>query len=346
MNIYVNGRFRSHQTTGVQRVAHEITRRLAGNVEVCQPQAKLRGWRGHLWEQTTLPRQTRHGVLWSPCASGPVAGSRQVVTFHDLFVIDSPEWYKKAYAAWYGYATRKLALSAAHIIAVSEYTKSRLVERLAIDPGKITVIHNGVDASLFSATRESAPEVRAALKLPSSKYLLSVGSLEPRKNLRTLLAAWEKIVGELPSDIWLIISGACDENVYRNAGLTKLPDRVFLTGYVPDQYLPGLYASSMGFVYPSLAEGFGLPPLEAMACGVPVLTSNATALPEVCSNAALYFDPTSADDLACNIKLLLSNTNLRQNLSTLGRDRAACFNWERTTDQTLHVLRTIAAGTH
>jgi glycosyltransferase involved in cell wall biosynthesis len=102
----------------------------------------------------------------------------------------------------------------------------------------------------------------------------------------------------------------------------------------------------MGFVYPSLAEGFGLPPLEAMACGAPVLTSNATALPEVCSNAALYFDPTSADDLACNIKLLLSNTNLRQNLSTLGRDRAACFNWERTTDQTLHVLRTIAAGTH
>jgi len=346
MTIYVNGRFRSHQTTGVQRVAHEITRRLAGSVEVCQPQSKLRGWQGHLWEQTVLPRQSRDGVLWSPCASGPVTGKRQVVTFHDLFAVDSPQWYHKAYAAWYGLTLRKLARTATHVIAVSEYTKRRLVERFAVDPARITVIHNGVEAKFFAPSPTAMLEARAALQVPPGRYLLTVGSLEPRKNLQTLMAAWRNVVSELPEDISLIVSGACDENVYKNAGLTQWPARVFLTGYVPDRHLPGLYAGSLGFVYPSLAEGFGLPPLEAMAGGVPVATSNTTALPEVCSSAALYFDPAKATDLARAIKQLVGDQDLRQKLSCRGRERAACFTWERTADHTLTVLRTIAAAAH
>jgi glycosyltransferase involved in cell wall biosynthesis len=346
MNIYVNGRFRSHKVTGVQRVAHEITRRLAGDVEICQPKGQLRGWQGHLWEQTALPLHCRDGVLWSPCASGPVTGGRHVVTFHDLFVVDSPEWYRKAYASWYGFSFRQLAHTADHIIAVSEYTKRRLMERFAVDASKVTVVYNGVDANWFSTSRESAPAARAALHLPSARYLLSVGSFEPRKNLKTLLAAWEMVVGELPSDLWLVVSGSCDENVYQSARLNEWPARVFRTGYVSDESLPGLYAGSLGFVYPSLAEGFGLPPLEAMACGVPVLTSNTTALPEVCSSAALYFDPTNARELAQAIQLLVSNQNLQRKLSILGHERAARFNWERTAEQTLQVLRTIASPAH
>ncbi len=346
MNIYVNGRFRAHRVTGVQRVAHEITRRLANQVEVCQPKRKLSGWQGHLWEQTTLPRQCRQGVLWSPCASGPIHGARQVVTFHDLFAVDSPEWYQKAYASWYGYSLRKLARTAKHIIAVSEYTKGRIMACFGVDPAKITVIHNGVDAAWFNATREAAPAARSALQLPSARYLLSVGSLEPRKNLKTLLKAWKNLVSELPSDLWLVISGACDQNVYRDAGLNELPPRVFLTGYVPDESLPGLYAGSLGFIYPSLAEGFGLPPLEAMACGIPVLTSNTTALPEVCGTAALYFNPADANDLSRSIQLLVREPSLQQKLSCLGRDQAARFNWERTAEQTLGVLRAIAFSTH
>ena len=207
MNIYVNGRFRVHQMTGVQRVAHEITRRLGENVEVCEPPSKLRGWRGHLWEQTTLPRYSRNGVLWSPCASGPVRGPRHVVTFHDLFPIDAPYWYKNAYAAWYGFALRKLALSASHLIAVSEYTRKRLMECFAIDAEKITVIHNGVDERFLQASNESARQAHAALRLPTGKYLLCLGSLEPRKNLKTLLSAWGDVVRQLPSDVWLIVSG-------------------------------------------------------------------------------------------------------------------------------------------
>ena len=346
MNIYVNGRFHAHRVTGVQRVAHEITRRLSGNVEICQPNRKLTGWQGHLWEQTALPRQCRDGVLWSPCASGPITNARHVVTFHDLFAVDSPEWYTAAYAAWYGYTLRKLASTAQHIIAVSEYTKRRLVARFAVDPAKITVIHNGVDAAWFSTPPDAARAARATLRLPPHRYLLSVGSLEPRKNLKTLLTAWKSVVHELPADLWLVISGTRDENVYRNAGLCELPARVFLTGYVPEECLPGLYSGGAGFVYPSLAEGFGLPPLEAMACGLPVLTSNTTALPEVCSTAALYFDPTSSDELARAIKLLVDDQNLQQKLSHLGREQAARFNWERTAEQTLRVLRAIASPAH
>ncbi len=315
-------------------------------MEICEPHGKLRGWQGHLWEQTILPRQSRGGVLWSPCASGPVTGSRQVVTFHDLFAVDSPQWYKQAYASWYGFTLRKLAQTAAHIIAVSEYTKGRLVERFAVDPDKITVIHNGVDAKFFSTSHDAMFEAREALRLPPGKYLLSLGSLEPRKNLKTLMAAWKNVVSQLPSDVSLVVSGSCDENVYKSAGLAEWPARVCLTGYVPDQLLPGLYAGSLGFVYPSLAEGFGLPPLEAMACGVPVLASRTTALPEVCSSAALYFDPTNVSDLSQAIRLLVGDRDMRQELSFLGRKRAACFTWERTAHQTLSVLRSIASPAH
>lgn len=346
MNIYVNGRFRAHKMTGVQRVAHEITRRLSGNVEVFEPASKLRGWRGHLWEQTVLPRHSRNGVLWSPCASGPVSGLRHVVTFHDLFPIDSPHWYTAAYAGWHGFALRKLALTASHLIAVSEYTKKRLVHCFGVDAERVTVIHNGVDEKFLRASIDSAPAARAALRLPAAKYLLCVGSLEPRKNLKRLLAAWGDVVHELPADVWLVVAGSCDSNVYHDSGPHEWPTRVFQTGYVPDEYLPGLYAGSLGFVYPSLAEGFGLPPLEAMACGVPVIASSTTALPEVCSSAALYCDPTSASDIAQSMKQMVGSAGLRLRLSVLGRERAACFNWERTAQRTLDVLRDTASPAH
>lgn len=346
MNIYVNGRFRAHRVTGVQRVAHEITRRLADNVEIREPKRKLAGWQGHLWEQTVLPLQCRNGLLWNPCASGPIGHLNHVVTFHDMFVLDSPEWYKPAYVSWYGYTLRQLAQTAQHIIAVSDYTKSRIVARCGVDASKVTVVYNGVDPAWFSTSPSAAPAARHALQLPTNRYLLCVGSLEPRKNLKTLLAAWREVVNDLPAGLWLVITGTFDANVYRSAGVTELAPRVHFTGYVPEAHLPGLYAGSLGFVYPSLAEGFGLPPLEAMACGVPVLTSHTTALPEVCSTSALYFDPAKQHEIARCIKLLVDDRNLQQNLSGQGRQQASRFNWERSAEQTLAVLRAIASPAH
>lgn len=342
MKIFVNGRFRAHQITGLQRYAHEVTSRLSGIVHVCQPRQKLKGWRGHFWEQAILPLHSRSGVLWSPCAAGPLTAPKHVVTFHDLFPLDSPEWYTTAYVAWYRVLLKKLAKTAIHIIAVSEYTKRRIVERLGVNQSKISVVHNGVDESFFRTPRFPSRAVRSALKLPSARYLLCVGSLEPRKNLTRLMAAWAQIVSDLPSDLWLVVAGSSDRSVYGSAGIEKLPPRVFLTGYVPDCFLIGLYAGSLGFIYPSLAEGFGLPPLEAMACGVPVLTSRVTALPEVCASAVLYADPTNVADISRSIKLLVIDASARERLSALGRERAGQFTWERTAEQTLRVLTGIS----
>jgi len=218
LKIYVNGRFRAHKITGVQRVAQEIISRLAQDIDVCEPRRKLRGWQGHLWEQTILPTQCRSGILWSPCASGPLLMPRQIVTFHDLFPIDSPHWYSKTYAVWYRTAMRRLAHTATHLIAVSQFTKERICSALQIDESKITVIPNGVDGRFFQVNAEWVKSAQHLLKLPSENYFLCVGSLEPRKNLPRLFSAWQSALSYIPEDHWLIVTGKGDNKVFMDIG--------------------------------------------------------------------------------------------------------------------------------
>lgn len=327
MKIFINGRFRSHKITGIQRYAQEITRRM--DFPVLEPRRSLKGWRGHAWEQLSLPVRSVRGLLWSPCAAGPLMSSSQIVTFHDLFPLDSPEWYKPLFVAAYRTLLTSLSKTATHIIAVSRFTKNRLTERLKVRPDRVTVIHNGVDFKTFYRAEQQIARTRAELKLPSDHYVLCVGSLEPRKNLRRLLLAWSEVVGSLPPSLWLIVAGSSDINVYSGPDFPCIPDRVAFTGYVPEALLAGLYSGSLGFVYPSLGEGFGFPPLEAMACGVPVFTSNRTSLPEICGSAAIYGDPTDTTEIARGIKLLCSDASLRERLRCLGQEQASRFTWER-----------------
>jgi glycosyltransferase involved in cell wall biosynthesis len=336
MKIFVNGRFRSHKMTGIQRYAHEITQRL--DFPLLEPKTSLRGWRGHAWEQTALPMRSFRGLLWSPCAAGPLISSKHVVTFHDLFPLDSPEWYQPVFAKAYQALLTSLSKTATHIIAVSRFTKERLIERLRILPDRVTVIHNGVDFKTFHRAEEQILRARGELNLPSGRYILCVGSLEPRKNLRRLLLAWSEVVGCLPQDVWLVVAGSGDGSVFGAPGFPSIPDRVVFTGYVPEALLAGLYSGSLGFVYPSLGEGFGFPPLEAMACGVPVFASNRTSLPEVCGSAAIYGDPTDTAEIARGIKLLCSDASLRQRLRYLGQEQASQFTWERAAHATNDLL--------
>jgi glycosyltransferase involved in cell wall biosynthesis len=336
MRIFVNGRFRSHKVTGIQRYAHELTRRL--NFPVCEPASKLRGWRGHAWEQTVLPARSLRGLLWSPCAAGPLISSNHIVTFHDLFTLDSPLWYRPSFARGYRVLLTALSRTATHIIAVSHFTKSRLVDRLRVDPARVTVIHNGVDCDRFHYSKELAARARYELSLPPGRYVLCLGSLEPRKNLRCLLSAWSEIAGELPADINLIVTGSRDTFVFNSLGITEVPNRVAFTGYVPDELLAGLYSGSLAFLYPSLGEGFGFPPLEAMACEVPTLTSNVTSLPEVCGPAAVYVDPSDVSDLARGIRRICTDSFLRARLSALSKERVAEFTWDRAARATSAVL--------
>jgi glycosyltransferase involved in cell wall biosynthesis len=342
MKIFVNGRFRSHKMTGIQRYAHEITQRL--EFPLLEPRHPLRGWRGHAWEQTTLPIRSFRGLLWSPCAAGPLISSRHVVTFHDLFPMDSPEWYHPVFARAYRTLLTSLSRTATHMIAVSRFTKDRLTERLKVQPDRITVIHNGVDSKTFYRAEEQTLRARIELKLPSDRYILCVGSLEPRKNLGRLLLAWSEVVGDLPQDVWLVVAGSHDGNVHSAPGLPSIPARVMFTGYVQEALLAGLYSGSLGFVYPSLGEGFGFPPLEAMACGVAVFTSNRTSLPEVCGSAAIYGDPTDTTEIARGIKLLCLDPSLRDRLRWLGEAQASRFTWESAARATNDLLLKFATN--
>jgi glycosyltransferase involved in cell wall biosynthesis len=261
-----------------------------------------------------------------------------VVTFHDLFPIEHPEWYGTAYAKWYGILMRKLAANAIHLIAVSEYTKTRLVKVLDKDPDQITVVHNGCKTQ-GRADLARIHEARQALGLPTDRYVLSLSSLEKRKNLSATLEAWSTIYPSLPDDTWLVLAGPkADESVYgKQSSGVSLP-RVKFTGYVPEEHLAGLYSGASLFVFPSLAEGFGLPLLEAMACGVRCIASQTASLPEVGGDVVDYVDPLNPSELAhAMLKRLRVDSDPLLPFEP-AMERARKFTWDAAASKTREVL--------
>ena len=344
-SIAVNARFYAHRPTGMQRYALELAQRFADWIEPVRPDRALRGAAGHAWEQLRLPTLVRGRLLWSPNNTGPLAVERQVCTIHDLIPLDRPEWFNQRFAAWYEWLLPRLAQKVRHIITVSEFSKQRIVERLRVEPEKVSVILNGVDERFRPQTEQTIQEVREALGIPKGAYFLYVGSLEPRKNLTRLLEAWAQVQPAVDAEITLVVAGARGSaRVFRKAPLSKVPRRVHRTGYVPEEQLPGLYAGALALLYPSLYEGFGLPPLEAMACGIPVVTSSTTSLPEVTGDAAILVDPESVESIAAGIHRVLSSEALRQELRARGLARAREVTWERTATETIQVLREQAEG--
>jgi glycosyltransferase involved in cell wall biosynthesis len=345
-SIAVNSRYRLHRITGVQRYAHEITSRLSGyagaRIEELAPRS-AKGAAGHFWEQTALPAAAAGRRLWSPSGTGPALYRNQIVTFHDLFALEHPEWYGRAYAKWYGALLPRLAKRAAGLIAVSEYTKSRIVTLLGRDPDEITVVPNGLTTGCRRASRDEIAVAASALRLPSSRYVLSLSSLEKRKNLRTTLAAWERIHAKLPQDMWLVLAGPeADPNVYGYQQLSVNLPRVYFTGYVPEANLAGLYSGASVFVFPSLAEGFGLPLLEAMACGVRCVTANNSSLPEVGGDVARYVD--ALDDAALAEAIWLELAADDGTPFEPAMERARRFSWDHAAMKTWALLQ--AADLH
>jgi len=341
--IFVNTKILQYRTTGVQRYLLELIDELPKYVNKIQPRVRKEGVLGHWWEQTDLLKRTALNVLWSPSNTGPLLHPRQVVTLHDMVSLDHPEWLSRQFAQWYRWLTPRLAQTARHIITVSEYSKSRIVHHSGISPDKITVTLLAADRRF---TPRSGHETRPSLEplnLPSSRYVLSIGSIEPRKNTVRLLEAWRDIQAQLEPDLWLVVTGAKGRSqVFSEVGLSEIPPRVHFTDHVPDEVLPYLYAGATAFVYPSLYEGFGLPPLEAMASGVPVITSNTTSLPEVVGDAAITVNPLSTDALAGAMLRLLEDPELRSRLTGAGLQRAQRFSWREAAGKTLDILERVA----
>jgi glycosyltransferase involved in cell wall biosynthesis len=225
------------------------------------------------------------------------------------------------------------------IIAISQNTKNDLIKHFNIPEDKIRVVYLAVNNNYKPVSNEEVKRVKDKYN-PNSPFILYVGTLEPRKNIVRLIDAFHRLKQkEIPHK--LVIAGKKGwkyENIFGEIEKLKLKDDVIFTGYVSDEDLPALYNAADLFVYPSIYEGFGLPPLEAMACGTPVITSNTSSLPEVVGGAGIMVDPYNIDELSNKMQEVLTSKNLRKELSEKGLKRAKMFSWEKCAKETLEVF--------
>ncbi|SJN57349.1 D-inositol 3-phosphate glycosyltransferase [Vibrio ruber DSM 16370] len=341
MNIYVNSRVLSGPFSGVSRYLKNILSELDENHPYITCDSDCRGVKGHLWEQLLLPKSLDTGsLLWSPSNTGPLyIKSRHVVTIHDLAPLDNPEWTSFKFRTYYLYLLPRLLKKVNHIITISEFTKSRIIEYVDIDESKISVIPNGVDKNNhFSYDSNCCESIKLNMGISDKRYVLSVSSIEPRKNIKGILHAWSKIVDLIDDDIWLVLVGKTNPHIFSDVGVKNIPKRVKFVGFVEDQWLPFMYKFSEAFIYVPFYEGFGLPPLEAMSHGSPVITSNCTSLPEVVGNSALLVNPYCVDEIAQGLKSILSDSRLRNEYVRKGYEQSEKFSWKSTAEKTYSVL--------
>lgn len=298
------------------------------------------------WEQTVLPLMARRGqwdVLHSPVNVAPVLlRARSVVTVHDLAFVTAPGTMSVARRHYLTTLTAHSVRHADRVIAVSESTRRDLETWFGVPPDRVSVTPLAAEPRF----RPPNPEALAAFRSRDrivQPYILSVGTREPRKNIASLVRAFARLADEIPHDLALVgpsgwMGGELDQALAELP--TRIRDRIRLTGFVDDDDLPFWYGGADVFAYPAHYEGFGLPVLEAMACGVPVVTSDISSLPEVAGDAALLIDPDDEADLATALLEVMTDPGLAAALRDRGRRRAAEFSWQTTARMTVDVYRT------
>lgn len=252
-----------------------------------------------------------------------------VVTVHDLCGLLHPEWFPTSRVWYYRLFMGSSIYKADHLITDSQAVADDIIDRFGIDPSKISVVPLGVNPNFRPASEAQKEHVRNYYKLPPN-FFLFVGTLEPRKNLRRLVQAWSLIPNDRPD---LVIAGR--EGWKTSVDELRLlasyqAQRLHFIGHVADDVLPALISAATAFVWPSLMEGFGLPPLEAMACGTPVITSNTSCLPETVGEAAILVNPLDTEALASAMRQITEDSSLHVSLSKTGINHAAGFTWQRT----------------
>ena len=268
---------------------------------------------------------------------------RSVFTLHDLVFRFYPETHMPLNRWFLTLMMPHFLRAADMVIAVSECTKRDAMRLYGLDEAKIRVIYEGVDPRFRSADPETIEAVRARYGLPE-RFILSVGTIEPRKNLTTLLEAY-RTLRDRGSDFKLVIVGRKGwlyEGFFRRLRELGLEGEVVFPGFVPDEDLPALYSAAELFVFPSLYEGFGLPPLEAMACGTPVITSNTSSLPEVMGEAGILVEPRDVRALAEAMERVLTDKGKGREMKGKGLQQAAKFSWEKAARETMEVYRVVA----
>jgi glycosyltransferase involved in cell wall biosynthesis len=305
-----------------------------------------------LWTHLRLSREMllhRPGVLFVPAhVLPPIHPARSVVTIHDLGYLYYPQAHPARSRRYLDLSTRYSATLARRVIAISQATRNDLIRHYDVKPAKIEVIYHGYDRQRFFPQTDEAAKTSARERygIKPGRFLFYVGTIQPRKNLYRLLEAWAGLAAEPEfGDLQLVLAGKpgwlSQPIMDRAAELqARFPGRLNLPGYVDEADLPALLSAAEAFVFPSLYEGFGMPVLEALACGCPVVCSNASSLPEVAGEAALYHHPLDTLALQAQLRRLLTQPGLRNELILKGLNQAARFSWETAAQQTLQVLTT------
>lgn len=320
MKIYINGRFLTQKITGVQRHAREIvsaidvliedenelsqhefiilTPMVASN-DIILKHIKIKtigGCSGHLWEQVILPWYAKDGFLINLCNCMPIFKRDQVVNICDAAVSAIPDAYTFMFKTWYKILFYCSRLSCKKVFTISEFSKMELNKYYGIKQKDMVVTYCGIN---HIKNIEKDKSIIDKYNLCDTRYVFAVSSLNPSKNFQLVLKTAEKI-----PEVKFIIAGGMNSKVFAGNNW-NVPDNVRFIGYVTDEELMALYEHAACFVYPSLYEGFGIPPLEAMMCGCPVIVSNRASLPEVCGDMAMYCDAYDENDLAEKIKAVV-----------------------------------------
>jgi len=298
-----------------------------------------------IWDQFTFPKIARGrsvDLIHQPCFSAPLMfRGPVVVTIHDIISILFPQNIPFAsrmfYSKWMPFSYAK----AKKIISISESTKRDIVRVLKISPDKITVIHNGFDAKLQQKlSNDKIDQVKKKYDLPQD-YLLHIGTLEPRKNLDFLIDVFfEAIKDKKNSNLALVITGKKGwyyEGLFEKVAKLKLQGKVIFTGYIDEEDKGALYQGARIFTFPSLYEGFGLPPLEAMASGTPVISSNTSSMPEVIGEAGILISPKQKSAWVEAISRVNRDEKLYYEMKKKNEQQVSKFDWERTAKQTIDV---------
>jgi glycosyltransferase involved in cell wall biosynthesis len=355
-SLVVNGRFLSQELSGVQRYALELTRalvasgadlRVACPADVTIPEelsdvtVRVGHLRGHAWEQRELPAFARSqgSPLWSPGNTGPVVYRRQLVTLHDMFPYSFRQFHTRAFRLWYRAVHRGLALRRVRFAAVSAYTRDEIVRYLGVPAESISIVPNGIGERFRRVEESAAREVAGRLGFPP-RYVLSLGAASGRKNIDRLIAAWSQVRQAYPGVELVLAGGTPPARIFaasRSSGEGRLADGVRRVERIPEGDLPAIYSAADALVMPSLAEGFGLPPLEAAACGTPIVVSGNSALVEVFGPAgAVLVDPYSIDSIAHGVMEALGAPS-----SIAAPDRARLvsgYSWSRSAERLMVAL--------
>jgi glycosyltransferase involved in cell wall biosynthesis len=360
--LTLNGRFATRPMTGVDRVAYEIGLAIsqlclevegeAPRLKVLVPKlsaqqfgevaqrlsfADLSGegrFSAQIWEQFELPFGRAGNWILNLCNMGPLLAKRQVLMIHDAQVYLAPESYSFAFRCWYRMIQPWLARRASVLLTVSEYSRERLEEVNVFPEGKATVVYNGID---HMGRIEEDSSVLKKHNLSAGNYFLTMGSGDQHKNLRCAIEAAKQCPAGTPP---LVVVGG-NVSVLKRDLEPLVPGRLLFLERVSDRELKALYTNALSFVFPSITEGFGLPPLEAMYCGCPVIASTGGAIPEICGDAAYYADPKDPQAWRDAMVSLATDQGLRAKLKAAGSARSANYTWRKSAIELLQAIAKI-----